>query len=173
MVRFFVLPFCILNSPHGRPEWRSRYSLYVFPALSFHYLLSWIHTVFNGVPSSCFPCSTGLGSSFDVDLALKVGKALGDEARAKGISTPILSFFFLLHSLHVSGCHVLLAPTMNTQRSPLGGRGFESFSEDPHLNGTIGGAYIQGVQSKGVAATIKHYVGESLYCLPYLIPTNI
>lgn len=81
--------------------------------------------------------------------------------------------FFLLHSLHVSGCHVLLAPTMNTQRSPLGGRGFESFSEDPHLNGTIGGAYIQGVQSKGVAATIKHYVGESLYCLPYLIPTNI
>ena len=97
--------------------------------------------VFNGVPSSCFPSATGLGSSFDVNLALRVGEALGDEARAKS-------------------CHVLLAPTVNTQRSPLGGRGFESFSEDPHLNGTIAGAYINGLQSKGVAATIKHYVAN-------------
>jgi beta-glucosidase len=96
---------------------------------------------FNGVPSSCFPSSTGLGSTFDVELALKIGQALGDESRAKG-------------------CHVLLAPTVNTQRSPLGGRGFESFSEDPHLNGTIAAAYINGVQSKGVAATIKHYVAN-------------
>jgi beta-glucosidase-like glycosyl hydrolase len=45
-----------------------------------------LHLVFNGVPSSCFPSSTGLGSSFDVDLALKVGQALGDEARAKGMA---------------------------------------------------------------------------------------
>lgn len=97
--------------------------------------------VFNGVPSSCFPSSTGLGSSFDVDLALRVGQALGDESRAKS-------------------SHILLAPTVNTQRSPLGGRGFESFSEDPHLNGTIAGAYINGVQSKGVAATLKHYVAN-------------
>ncbi|KAH7916249.1 glycoside hydrolase family 3 protein [Hygrophoropsis aurantiaca] len=96
---------------------------------------------FNGVPASCFPSSTGLGASFDVDLALKVGKALGDEARAKS-------------------CHILLAPTINTQRSPLGGRGFESFSEDPVLNGNIAAAYVNGVQSKGVAATIKHYVGN-------------
>ena len=56
------------------------------------------------------------------------------------------------------GCHILLAPTVNTQRSPLGGRGFESFSEDPVLNGNIAAAYINGVQSKGVAATIKHFV---------------
>lgn len=56
--------------------------------------------------------------------------------------------------------HVLLAPTVNTQRSPLGGRGFESFSEDPHLNGTIASAYINGVQSKGVSACIKHYVAN-------------
>ncbi|KAF5388345.1 hypothetical protein D9615_000633 [Tricholomella constricta] len=96
---------------------------------------------FNGVPSSCFPASTGLGSSFDVDLVRKVGEALGDESRAKG-------------------CHVLLAPTVNTQRSPLGGRGFESFSEDPHLNGTIASAYINGLQSKGVSATIKHFVAN-------------
>ncbi|KAF8897827.1 glycosyl hydrolase family 3 N terminal domain-containing protein [Infundibulicybe gibba] len=96
---------------------------------------------FNGVPSSCFPSSIGLGSSFDNELALTVGKALGDEARVKG-------------------CHILLAPTVNTQRSPLDGRGFESFSEDPHLNGTIAASYINGVQSKGVGATIKHFVAS-------------
>ena len=60
--------------------------------------------------------------------------------------------------LNVQGVHVLLGPTVNTQRSPLGGRGFESFSEDPHLNGTIAGAYINALQSRGVAATLKHYV---------------
>ncbi|PFH51318.1 glycoside hydrolase family 3 protein [Amanita thiersii Skay4041] len=97
--------------------------------------------VFNGVPASCFPCSTGLGSSFDVELAYNIGQALGDEARAKSV-------------------HVLLAPTVNIQRSPLGGRDFESFAEDPHLNGTIASAYINGVQSKGVIATIKHFVAN-------------
>ncbi|PPQ71098.1 hypothetical protein CVT24_009849 [Panaeolus cyanescens] len=96
---------------------------------------------FNGVPSSCFPSSTGLGSSFDEDLAWKVGEALGEEARAKST-------------------HILLAPTVNIQRSPLGGRGFESFSEDPNLNGNIAAAYINGLQSKGVSATIKHYVAN-------------
>ncbi|KAJ4479221.1 glycoside hydrolase family 3 protein [Lentinula aciculospora] len=96
---------------------------------------------FNGVPSSCFPSSTGLGASFDVDLAYKVGVALGEECRAKG-------------------CHILLGPTVNTQRSPLGGRSFESFAEDPTLNGLIAAAYINGVQSKGVSATIKHYVAN-------------
>ncbi|KIK67754.1 glycoside hydrolase family 3 protein [Collybiopsis luxurians FD-317 M1] len=96
---------------------------------------------FNGVPSSCFPSSTGLGASFDVDLAYKVGVALGEECRAKG-------------------CHVLLGPTVNTQRSPLGGRSFESFAEDPTLNGMIAAAYINGVQSKRVSATIKHFVAN-------------
>ncbi|KAK7062032.1 beta-glucosidase [Favolaschia claudopus] len=96
---------------------------------------------FNGTPASCFPASTGLGSSFDVELAKKIGEALADEARVKG-------------------CHTLLAPTVNTQRSPLGGRGFESFSEDPVVNGTIAAAYINGLQSKGVSATIKHFVAN-------------
>ena len=55
---------------------------------------------------------------------------------------------------------VLLAPTCNIQRSPLGGRSFESFSEDPHLSGMIAAAYVNGVQEGGIAATIKHFVGN-------------
>jgi beta-glucosidase-like glycosyl hydrolase len=63
-----------------------------------------LRTVFNGVPSSCFPCSTGLGSSFDIDLAIKVGKALGDEARAKGKLTGKIiprsaSLFFMFQAV--------------------------------------------------------------------------
>ncbi|KZO96460.1 glycoside hydrolase family 3 protein [Calocera viscosa TUFC12733] len=96
---------------------------------------------FNGTPASCFPCSTGLGSSFDIDLARAVGQALADEARAKG-------------------AHVLLGPTVNTLRNPLGGRGFESFSEDPVLNGLIAASYVNGLQEKGVAATMKHFVAN-------------
>ncbi|BGP53496.1 hypothetical protein JCM8202_001140 [Rhodotorula sphaerocarpa] len=96
---------------------------------------------FNGKPSSCFPCGTGLASSFDVDMMRRVGEALADECRAKS-------------------AHVLLGPTCNMQRSPLGGRGFESYSEDPHLSGLIASAYVNGLQSKGIAATIKHYVGN-------------
>ncbi|GAA5891806.1 hypothetical protein JCM5296_001867 [Sporobolomyces johnsonii] len=96
---------------------------------------------FNGVPASCFPCGTGLAASFDVDMMERVGSALGDEARAKS-------------------AHVLLGPTCNTQRSPLGGRGFESYSEDPVLSGMIASAYVNGLQKKGVAACIKHFVAN-------------
>ena len=59
-----------------------------------------------------------------------------------------------------TGSHILLGPTVNTQRSPLGGRGFESFSEDPQLNGIIAAAYINGLQATGIAATIKHFVAN-------------
>ncbi|KDE04413.1 hypothetical protein MVLG_05128 [Microbotryum lychnidis-dioicae p1A1 Lamole] len=96
---------------------------------------------FNGVKANCFPCSTGLGASFDKPLAKKVGAALGHEARAKG-------------------AHVLLGPTCNMQRSPLGGRGFESFAEDPHLSGMLTANYVEGVQSTGVAACVKHFVAN-------------
>lgn len=64
----------------------------------------------NGAAASCFPCGTGLASSFDVNLLTRVGGALGDECHARGV-------------------HVLLGPTVNIQRHPCGGRGFESFSE--------------------------------------------
>ncbi|GAA6041796.1 hypothetical protein JCM8097_007165 [Rhodosporidiobolus ruineniae] len=93
---------------------------------------------FNGTPSSCTPCETGLAASFDVELVKRIGGVLGDECRAKGV-------------------HVLLGPTTNMQRSPLGGRGFESFSEDPHLSGHMAAAYINGLQEKGAAACLKHF----------------
>ncbi|GAA5831287.1 hypothetical protein JCM11251_007820 [Rhodosporidiobolus azoricus] len=96
---------------------------------------------FNGVPASCFPCGTGLAASFDTDMMHRVGNALGDECRAKK-------------------AHVLLGPTVNIQRSPLGGRGFESYSEDPLLSGMIAASYVKGLQEKGVAACIKHFVAN-------------
>ncbi|KAK4688194.1 beta-glucosidase, partial [Tremellales sp. Uapishka_1] len=96
---------------------------------------------FNGVPASCFPCGIGLAASWDLDLARKVGACLGEECRAKS-------------------AHILLGPTCNIQRSPLGGRGFESYSEDPLLSGSISAAFVNGVQSQGVSACIKHFVGN-------------
>jgi beta-glucosidase len=74
-----------------------------------------------------------------MDLIGRLGGLLSDEAHAKG-------------------AHVLLGPTANIQRGPLGGRGFESFSEDPFLSGIISGHYVNGVQAKGVSATMKHFV---------------
>ncbi|KAI0084918.1 hypothetical protein BDY19DRAFT_1050972 [Irpex rosettiformis] len=97
--------------------------------------------LFNGFLSSCFPCSTGLGSSFDKDLVAEVGRALGEECITRGV-------------------HVLLGPTVNTQRSPLGGRSFESYSEDPHLNGAIAAAFINGLQATKVSACIKHFAAN-------------
>ena len=100
---------------------------------------------FNGVKASAFPCATGLGASFDQDLLQEVGAALGDECRAKGV-------------------HILLGPTINIQRNPLGGRGFESFAEDPLLSGKLAAAYVRGVQSQGVQATLVHPPTASLSC---------
>ncbi|EXJ81029.1 beta-glucosidase [Capronia epimyces CBS 606.96] len=94
---------------------------------------------FNGVPAACLPCGTGLAATWDTSLVKKGGALQGAEAIAKGAS-------------------VILGPTTNMQRSPLGGRGFESFSEDPYLAGAMSAATINGIQSTGVAATIKHYV---------------
>ena len=55
---------------------------------------------------------------------------------------------------------MLLGPTINTQRSPLGGRSYESYSEDPHLNGTMAAEYIKALQAKGVSACVKHFVAN-------------
>ncbi|KAJ9488659.1 hypothetical protein VN97_g4639 [Penicillium thymicola] len=94
---------------------------------------------FNGIPAACFPCATALGATWDTELLSEVGALMGEEAIAKGT-------------------HVVLGPTINTQRSPLGGRGFESFSEDGVLSGTLAGHFCKAMQDKGVAATLKHFV---------------
>ncbi|RAL14431.1 beta-glucosidase H [Aspergillus homomorphus CBS 101889] len=94
---------------------------------------------FNGVPAACFPCATALGATWDTELLHQVGRLMGEESIAKG-------------------SHIILGPTINIQRSPLGGRGFESYAEDGVLSGTLAGHYCRGVQEKGVAATLKHFV---------------
>ncbi|MCJ1464598.1 hypothetical protein MMC07_003211 [Pseudocyphellaria aurata] len=96
---------------------------------------------FNGVPAACFPCGTALGATWDPQLLRQAGNLMGEEARLKGAA-------------------VVLGPTVNMQRGPLGGRGFESFSEDPVLSGSCAAAIIDGIQEKGLLATIKHFVAN-------------
>jgi beta-glucosidase len=78
---------------------------------------------------------------WDKELIHKAGVLIGEEAKAKG-------------------AHCWLGPTINIQRSPLGGRGFESLSEDPYLSGKLAGSYINGTQSTGIIATVKHFVAN-------------
>ncbi|GLY35577.1 beta-glucosidase [Amycolatopsis sp. NBRC 101858] len=92
-------------------------------------------------PSVTLPSPTALAASWDPRLAVRAGRLLAQEARRKGV-------------------HVLLAPTVNLQRSPLGGRHFECYSEDPLLTGMIGAGYVTGVQDGGVAVTVKHFVAN-------------
>ncbi|OTB02776.1 glycoside hydrolase family 3 protein [Hypoxylon sp. CI-4A] len=94
---------------------------------------------FNGVKAACFPCGTGLGATFNQELLEEAGKKMGEEAKVKG-------------------AHAILGPTINMQRGPLGGRGFESLGEDPVLAGLGAAAIVRGIQSTGIQATIKHFV---------------
>ncbi|WP_369144064.1 beta-glucosidase [Streptomyces sp. R44] len=92
-------------------------------------------------PSIALPSPTALAATWDPALARRAGRLLAQEARRKGV-------------------HVLLAPTVNLHRTPLGGRHFEAYSEDPYLTGAIGTGYVQGVQDGGVGTTVKHYVAN-------------
>lgn len=92
-------------------------------------------------PSVALPSPTALAATWDPALARRAGRLLAQEARRKGV-------------------HVLLAPTVNLHRTPLGGRHFEAYSEDPYLTGAIGTGYVQGVQDGGVGTTVKHFVGN-------------
>ncbi|WP_329341112.1 glycoside hydrolase family 3 C-terminal domain-containing protein [Streptomyces sp. NBC_01352] len=92
-------------------------------------------------PSIALPSPTALAATWDPELARRAGVLLAQEARRKGV-------------------HVLLAPTVNLHRSPLGGRHFEAYSEDPYLTGRIGSGYVTGVQSGGVGTTVKHFVAN-------------
>ncbi|MCY3575940.1 MAG: glycoside hydrolase family 3 C-terminal domain-containing protein [bacterium] len=94
-----------------------------------------------GTATACIPAGAALGATWDPELVEKLGGLLGDEARAKG-------------------CRVLLAPTINLHRNPLGGRNFECYSEDPILSGLIAAAFIRGVQSREVATTPKHFAAN-------------
>ncbi|KAH7176383.1 glycosyl hydrolase family 3 N terminal domain-containing protein [Dactylonectria macrodidyma] len=96
---------------------------------------------FDGVPAACLPCGTGLAATWDQELLHKAGVLIGEECKAKG-------------------AHCWLGPTVCIQRSPLGGRGFESMSEDPYATGKLAAAYIKGVQSTGVISAIKHWLAN-------------
>jgi beta-glucosidase len=91
--------------------------------------------------SLSFPCGLAAGATWDVDLIGRYGVALGDEAQSKDVN-------------------VLLGPTVCIPRTPLGGRTFESFAEDPHLSSRLTVAYIRGVQSRGVACCVKHFAAN-------------
>jgi beta-glucosidase len=94
-----------------------------------------------GAPSVATPVGIALGATWNPELVEKVGNVLADEVKAKG-------------------AHILLAPTVNIHRTPIAGRNFECFSEDPFLSGMIAAAYINGIQSKGVGACIKHFIAN-------------
>lgn len=96
----------------------------------------------NAGPSTAYAAGVALAASFDTDLAERVGVFLGRDARARGV-------------------HFLLGPGVNIYRAPLCGRNFEYFGEDPYLASRITVAYIRGVQSQGVSATVKHFLGNN------------
>src|SRR5258706_1130762 len=92
-------------------------------------------------PSVATPVGIALGATWNPSLIEKVGNVLGDEVKAKG-------------------AHILLAPTVNIHRTPIAGRNFECYSEDPFLSGTMASAYIKGIQARGVGACIKHFIAN-------------
>ncbi|KAF7538242.1 hypothetical protein G7054_g3028 [Neopestalotiopsis clavispora] len=94
-----------------------------------------------GTKAALFPCGISLAATWNKNLLYEVGQHLADETKARS-------------------ANVLLAPTVCMHRHPLGGRNFESFSEDPLLTGKLASQYIQGLQSKGVSAAIKHFVAN-------------
>jgi len=93
-------------------------------------------------PSTALAGGIGLAASWDPALAQRVGEILGEDARARGV-------------------HFLLGPGVNIYRAPMNGRNFEYFGEDPFLSSRIAVGYVEGVQSKKVCATIKHFMGNN------------
>ena len=94
------------------------------------------------VPATCFPTAAGMANTWNTELGEAMGRALGEEAAANDV-------------------HVVLGPGLNIKRSPLCGRNFEYFSEDPYLSGKMAASYVKGIQSNGVASCPKHYAVNS------------
>ncbi|QIZ07551.1 glycosyl hydrolase [Priestia megaterium] len=98
--------------------------------------------IYNSVPSTCFPSAAGMASSWNRELIEKVGIALGEECQAEDVA-------------------VLLGPGVNIKRSPLCGRNFEYFSEDPYLASEMAAGHVKGVQSQGVGTSLKHFAANN------------
>ncbi len=98
--------------------------------------------VMSSLPATCFPTASSLASTWDVDLLHKMGEALAEEGIALNVD-------------------VILGPGVNMKRSPLGGRNFEYYSEDPYLAGEMAASLINGIQSRGVGTSIKHFAANN------------
>ncbi|MDW8319658.1 MAG: glycoside hydrolase family 3 N-terminal domain-containing protein, partial [Anaerolineae bacterium] len=94
------------------------------------------------LPATCFPTASCSACTWDVELLRRMGEAMGEEAIALQVD-------------------VVLGPGVNMKRSPLGGRNFEYFSEDPYLAGELAASLIKGIQSKGVGTSLKHYAANN------------
>ncbi|MFB6729486.1 glycoside hydrolase family 3 C-terminal domain-containing protein [Bacillus mobilis] len=98
--------------------------------------------IYNSIPSTCFPSAVGLASTWNKELINQVGVALGEECQAENVG-------------------VLLGPGANIKRSPLCGRNFEYFSEDPYLSSQMAANHVKGVQSQGVGTSLKHFAANN------------
>ena len=98
--------------------------------------------IYNSIPSTCFPSAVGLASTWNKDLIKQVGVALGEECQAENVG-------------------VLLGPGANIKRSPLCGRNFEYFSEDPYLSSQMAANHVKGVQSQGIGTSLKHFAANN------------
>lgn len=98
--------------------------------------------VHDSVSATCFPPSVAVGSSWDIEVSARIGAAIGREARAAGVS-------------------VVLGPGVNIKRSPLCGRNFEYYSEDPLLSGVLASAYVRAMQAEGAGASVKHFAANN------------
>jgi beta-glucosidase len=108
----------------------------------------------SGATSACFPSASCLSSSWDSESVESIAKAIGIEAKSKDAD-------------------VLLGPTINLHRHPLGGRHFECYSEDPMLTGELASSYVKGVQSVGVSACLKHFIGNDTEFQRHFVSSNI
>ena len=108
----------------------------------------------SGATSACFPSASCLSSSWDKDSVEEIAKAIGIEAKSKDAD-------------------VLLGPTINLHRHPLGGRHFECYSEDPLLTGELASSYVRGVKSVGVSACLKHFIGNDTEYQRHFVSSNI